>query len=392
MRQTQSEIREIEAQLRSIRADDSTARRSSHSVLEPSNHSDYQPSSTNPIPVFGQNQSQNQSQSRSQKAAQCRPTPMSQVQSSPTAQRYVSPELADMVEQLRQQSASYLQQLQSSRSPHSSQSYLDHAWQALEAKAQHINHLSAAQEAALLELKAIAEQVERDRQAIESKSPRSGKVSAIPPICEYLEAMVPQIEKNPDGMLILTTRSIDLFNPKRGNAKREATSTAQTLCDRADRGTPSPSKNQPEQSQQNFWHRLSGFTGIVSEPDRHSSVQPDPQPQPPMRTQLHAPAQRSPQPLPRKAIRRSRSRSRAKDAGFSWREGITLMIGAILIRVLLDLLLATYPILWTPAIALMVTPAAIAVYRTSVTPQSGFVWGYRLLMIMLGLLLGGRLL
>jgi hypothetical protein len=47
--------------------------------------------------------------------------------------------------------------------------------------------------------------------------------------------------------------------------------------------------------------------------------------------------------------------------------------------------------LWLPIVALIVLPAAIAIYRTTFTPETGFAWGYRLFLVMIGLLLGGRL-
>ncbi|MGF1538659.1 MAG: hypothetical protein ACFB4J_19530 [Elainellaceae cyanobacterium] len=62
------------------------------------------------------------------------------------------------------------------------------------------------------------------------------------------------------------------------------------------------------------------------------------------------------------------------------------------VRVGLDLLLATYAGLWLPVIALITAPAAIALYRTAVNPEAGFLLGRRLLLIMIGLLLGGRML
>ncbi|MEO0406126.1 MAG: hypothetical protein AAF289_02120 [Cyanobacteria bacterium P01_A01_bin.135] len=62
------------------------------------------------------------------------------------------------------------------------------------------------------------------------------------------------------------------------------------------------------------------------------------------------------------------------------------------VRVGLDLLLLTYSGLWLPVMALIVAPAAIAIYRTMVNPQTGFALGRQLLLIMIGLLLGGRML
>lgn len=62
------------------------------------------------------------------------------------------------------------------------------------------------------------------------------------------------------------------------------------------------------------------------------------------------------------------------------------------VRVGLDLLLITYASLWWPVVTLIVAPAAIALYRTVVSPKAGFVLGRQLLLIMIGLLLGGQML
>jgi hypothetical protein len=70
---------------------------------------------------------------------------------------------------------------------------------------------------------------------------------------------------------------------------------------------------------------------------------------------------------------------------------VALFVGAVLGRITLNLVISAFPFLWTPAIALLATPAMIAVYRTSRSPQSGISWVYRLLVLMLGLLIGGRL-
>ncbi|MGB3493130.1 MAG: hypothetical protein WBA57_10405 [Elainellaceae cyanobacterium] len=65
--------------------------------------------------------------------------------------------------------------------------------------------------------------------------------------------------------------------------------------------------------------------------------------------------------------------------------------GAAIARIGMDHLLVMYPMLWPIVFALVVTPAAIAIYRSTVNPQSSFVLGRCLLLIMMGLLIGGRL-
>jgi hypothetical protein len=57
----------------------------------------------------------------------------------------------------------------------------------------------------------------------------------------------------------------------------------------------------------------------------------------------------------------------------------------------LDTIVALFPGLWLPAIAVMVAPGAIAIYRSTITPESGLVWGVRLGFVLAGLLIGGKL-
>ncbi|HEY9640360.1 MAG TPA: hypothetical protein V6C57_07745 [Coleofasciculaceae cyanobacterium] len=256
----------------------------------------------------------------------------------------ISPEpLADRVNRLQQKSIQQLQQL--AQSP---PAQMDVALQRLEEQAQQINQLSATQEAAILALKAIAEQIEQDWKAVElDHAARAGYDAStlkIPSLWEYRSASLPQVEKNQEGVLVLTSRSIDLFK-----AEREAALTAQAL-----RHLKPPHLRPP-----NWTRRFSQWV--------LGSKQP--------KTSLTA-AQ----------IRRRRSQ------GFNRREGVTLLVGAVLVRVLLNLLLSAHPGLWFPAIALMVTPGAIALYRSTVTPRSTLSWGYRLIAIMLGFWIGGRLL
>lgn len=84
----------------------------------------------------------------------------------------------------------------------------------LENQAQHINQLSAELEAAVLELKAIASEINPDWKVIHGRQN----------ICEYHAATVPQVESKQDGSFVLISKPVDLFQ-----AEREATLLAQTL-------------------------------------------------------------------------------------------------------------------------------------------------------------------
>jgi hypothetical protein len=291
-------------------------------------------------------------------------------------------ELAATVERLKQQSEFYVRQFHQLQS-HTLQTpreILNQAFQALEAHVQQINQLSAIQESAILELKAMAAKVEQDWAVLEQSPYYNANAIATdidrPPICEYEEPAVPHIEKNADGMYVVTARSIDLFK-----AEREANMTAQALRHWAEREKP------PGQAAGgSLWAWLTDLVSSEPEPQStHASRSPQ------------SNSSSSPSPAQyRSSSRRARSRratlrrSRSK-RDFGLREGVALLVGAFLLRLTLNLIAAAFPMFWTPAVALLVTPAAIMVYRTGRTSQSGLSWIYRILLIMLGLLLGGRL-
>ena len=108
------------------------------------------------------------------------------------------------------------------------------ALQRLEAKAQQINQLSAAQETAMLELKAIATRLERDWTALELQygdayARDASLPAALPHLCDYVATDVPAIERSESGAFVVTTRAVDLFK-----AEWDAEVMAHTLRHRND--------------------------------------------------------------------------------------------------------------------------------------------------------------
>lgn len=94
----------------------------------------------------------------------------------------------------------------------------------LENQARRINQLSAELEAAVLELKAIANEVNPDWKAIQAT-----QNSSIPAnVCEYHTTAVPQVQPKANGTFLLISKPVDLFQ-----AEREATLLAQTLRHRS---------------------------------------------------------------------------------------------------------------------------------------------------------------
>jgi hypothetical protein len=173
-------------------------------------------------------------------------------------------------------------------------------------------------------------------------------------------------------MYVLTARSIDLFK-----AEREANLNAEALRHWSKRGLR-------QTSSKGAWAWLADFL-MFSEPQASSAPSSN------ARSATSPTNKPSSTPQSRRMRRSGRRARRNAWLGFSLREAAALLIGAFLLRTALNVVASAFPMLWTPAVALLVTPAAIAVYRNSRTSHSSLSWMYRILIIMLGLLLGGKL-
>lgn len=72
-------------------------------------------------------------------------------------------------------------------------------------------------------------------------------------------------------------------------------------------------------------------------------------------------------------------------------QAVRWFVGAMVVRVLIDGLLLVFPSLQLVVMTVVLTPVAIALYQTTVNPQGSVHSGRRLLVVMMGLLMGGQL-
>lgn len=72
-------------------------------------------------------------------------------------------------------------------------------------------------------------------------------------------------------------------------------------------------------------------------------------------------------------------------------DALLWIVGAIVIRVAVNVLLASAAHLWFPGIVLLSLPVIVAVSLVNLAPDLGWILGYRLVLVLFGLLLGGRL-
>lgn len=71
-------------------------------------------------------------------------------------------------------------------------------------------------------------------------------------------------------------------------------------------------------------------------------------------------------------------------------EAVLWVLGAVAIRLGLDALMAVSSQFWLLGAMVACLPAATAIWMTHLSPQRGFMVGYRCLLVMAGLLLGGK--
>lgn len=91
----------------------------------------------------------------------------------------------------------------------------------LKNQAERINQLSAELEAAIMDFKALASEVNQDWKGFQSMQKPT---SAIANICQYQSVYIPLIQQQSSGSFVITSRTVDLFQ-----AEREAELLAQTL-------------------------------------------------------------------------------------------------------------------------------------------------------------------
>lgn len=238
------------------------------------------------------------------------------------------------------------------------------ALQELKAQAEQINQISQTQENALRRLQSIAAQIEQER--------RNSQTTAKPSSAET---------DRPTVNLSLPLEQFPV-QPRLDNAQRQrelqdqAVSSAQTMTLQFDPAIQA-STAAYETAQMLRQRQERGGAAYQEQllPRRRSRRQ----------ASLLKRLRRWLFPRP------SRRSENTEAVPFTLRETLTLLVGAALTRLLINLLLEAVPLMIVPTMILLIVPAAIAVYRTTTEPQSGIIWGYRLCIIVLGLLIGGRL-
>ncbi|MEM9809493.1 MAG: hypothetical protein AAF959_29955 [Cyanobacteria bacterium P01_D01_bin.56] len=75
---------------------------------------------------------------------------------------------------------------------------------------------------------------------------------------------------------------------------------------------------------------------------------------------------------------------------FTLLDGAIWGVGAVIVRIVLNQLFQIYAALWTPVALMVIVGVIVSLYRSILSPRPDPVLGYRTLMIIVGLLIGGR--
>jgi hypothetical protein len=221
------------------------------------------------------------------------------------------------------------------------------SWQRLASQAQRVNQLAAAQAAALVEFKTIAERLERDVRRREMAL-NPAVVPAPLTVWEYgPQVEVPHLAQNDQGRYQLEPQPVDLFQ-----AERDAAQTAQNL-----RGSGrfharrSQADLGPDMIFQEPWGWLHGSLTWLG---------------------------------------KGLSRVLGSHRPLGLTDGFIWLSCAALGRLALGALASFYPGLWPVMIALLVGVGAIALFQALFAAEADLGLGYRLLIVLAGLLIAGR--
>lgn len=221
------------------------------------------------------------------------------------------------------------------------------SWQRLASQAQRVNQLAAAQAAALVEFKAIADRLERDvRRREMALNP-----GVVPdPLSVWVygpKVEVPHLAQNDQGRYQLDPQAVDLFQ-----SERDAAQTAQQLRGRRFGPRQFQADLGPTLLFQEPWHWL-----------RRSLTW--------LGAQL--------------------SRVVGSHRPLSLMDSLIWLSCAALGRLALGTLASLYPGLWPFVLVLLVSVGAIALFQALLAPTADLGLGYRLLLVLAGFIIGSRL-
>ena len=274
-----------------------------------------------------------------------------------------SPNLAQVttaIETLRQRSTPI--QPSSTTRPNPASTLASSSLQQFDAALATVDHLAQQQQQALYRLKALGDSLTQQIQP--GASPDVDDIAHFLDKCQTLQ--IPTIQRDGAGYLNLSYHRVDFHQ-----AEHDATSNAERLRVRSQlfKHTTNPQETivgldqspYEEQSTSGLLDDLIHFYQLVSHTIQRW-------------IERYVPVISRP--------------SRASH--FTLTDASIWCVGAAIARILLNQLFQFYPALWTPTAFMLIASIIFSLYRALFSPRPKPVLGYRTLMIIVGLLMGGR--
>lgn len=226
-----------------------------------------------------------------------------------------------------------------------------------------VERLAQQQQEALRQLRAVGDDLMQQTQP--GVSPDIDEIARFLAECQPIQ--IPIVRRDGNGYLDLRYRMVDFRR-----AEHDANSNAEQLRSRSQlfKYAAQPAHNQqrsqfenthyPERAPQNLLDDLRGLYTVSSQ-------------------------------AMAKWLRQSRpSTSRPRSSQFTLVDSAIWCVGAAIARIILNQIFQFYPALWTPVAVILIVGIVISLYSSIFGPRPNPALGYRTLLIIVGLLVGGR--
>ncbi|MBT9317040.1 hypothetical protein [Leptothoe spongobia] len=239
----------------------------------------------------------------------------------------------------------------------------DSSLQQFDAALSAVENLAQQQEQALQRLKALGDSLTQQIQP--GISPDIDDIKHF--FAQRQTIQIPTVQRDHNGCLDLAYHTVTLHQ-----AEHAATSNAVTLSNR---------------SSQLFQHPLHQSPAPDTSFDESIYTEADPSGFMEELTHFWKLAYRSIQSWTKRYVSAGH-RNRASQ--FTLLDGAIWCIGAAISRIILHQIFQVYPPLWTPVALVLIGGIILNLYRAIFSPRPNPILGYRTLMIIIGLLIGGR--
>ncbi|MBE9065218.1 hypothetical protein IQ260_00945 [Leptolyngbya cf. ectocarpi LEGE 11479] len=223
-----------------------------------------------------------------------------------------------------------------------------------------LESLAQKQQQALRQLQTLGESLVQQSQP--GTSPDIDDIARFLATCQTIT--IPMVQRDRNGYLELSFHTVNFRQ-----AEHDASSNAATLRKRSPLFKYALDTSQ-RHTERPGWENIHVFDRLVHE--------------------LQAFSQLTYRSIQRWASRHLADQQRPRNSNFTFLDGAIWCIGSMIARILLNQIFQIYPALWTPIAVLFILGIGISLCSSIVSPRPNPVLGYRTLMTLVGLLIGGR--